>query len=175
MIRDEQIEGRLNEILSVLGILKNDLIRCQKIRDGQPSSFADRMWARSTFVLIEGLTYQMRQLALNLESSSPGLLTPSEIDKISEARSYLDTTDGIKLSIKILAKAVGVPIPCDFNTDVKWNGAMLQSLQVRHRITHPKKSNELNLTEDEAKVIGEAGSWFLDQWNLIIPPFVDQE
>lgn len=167
MIGDEQIKRRLNEVLSVLRILTDDVIQCQKVRVDQPSSFADRMWAHSTFVLIEGLTYQMRQLALDLDSLSPGLLTTSEKTKISEDSSFLDTADGIKWAIRTLAKAVGEPIPCNFNTDKEWKNVMLTSLEVRNRITHPKKSSELNLSEDEAKAIGTAGSWFFDQWNPI--------
>jgi hypothetical protein len=123
-----------------------------------------RAYVRAVFAFIEGIAYMMKIQALK---KCPECFNNAEIAILSEEvyalnnkneavskTLKLNTTQNIIFSFKSLAKSENI----EDKFDTSNNGWRLlnEALKIRHRLTHPKSVEALNVTIEEMRVMGEA-------------------
>lgn len=131
-----------------------------------------RNYIRGIFAFIEGTTYIFKQYALSQSASKPGFYTEGELSFLrDEARDPHDkkptpgrvkfarTDDNFKYGVNLLMR-IWVP---DYLIDTGGSGwqSFLKSLELRHRITHPKTLQGLTISDDEYKQAAAATEWVL--------------
>jgi len=135
-----------------------------------PSDYAERALFRAHFALIEGLFHQLREIALSrnetrlvLSSVEIGLLK-EESYRLNDkglpraSNSFEPFCPKLLFTMRCVAKTFGK----EFNPDCSLNGwsQMKIAVGVRNRVTHPKSSADLSLTEDDLSALREASNWW---------------
>jgi len=67
----------------------------------------------------------------------------------------------VAYTLKTYARQVG--FEKEVLSDNRWN-AFSESTRIRHRVTHPKFHNEIDITDDELRIIYSGWDW----WNNIL-------
>jgi hypothetical protein len=136
-------------------------------KEGQ---FWIRMFSRTFFALVEGVTYTMRQLSIQLYESGQLPLSRGELymllqkryrwekGKVIETDDFGSAMNGLHIAFSLFPRAFGV----DFSLDTKDHryNSFQQALQIRHAITHPKSPRDLELSSEAILHIRDAGKWF---------------
>lgn len=148
-----------------------DLLSSDKeILDGIKSEylyFRRRNYVKTVFSSIEGILFAMKRILLShsknlsdeeiIKLQEYKLVGPNEINLKKEIL-FLRTDENVKFVIrtyeKVKTNGVITNLKCD-----DWEG-FRKSIEIRNRITHPKHSKDLLVSEDEMKVIEEAHEWF---------------
>lgn len=132
-----------------------------------------RALVRTIFALVEAGTWSRKQIALlqhelgnvSFSEGEIALLKEEQYDldqsgAVKVQKKFLRLADNIKFGVKAYAKAAGIRyvLPTDNND---WQ-AFLNSIKVRNRITHPKKSTELIITDEELRELIQAFKFTLD-------------
>lgn len=169
MSRSEAVHN-LKETFS---ILESDVSEIKKIADGNTTAFHVRMSIRTYSALIEGLLYQMRQVALNSESESCKVFSVGERLILSEIEYRLNDKGELKekngfesqkpmilFTLKQFPKVHGATFSPD-TSNCGW-GYLGKFIQIRNRVTHPKSKEDLVLTHDEWKQANKGIDWFYD-------------
>jgi hypothetical protein len=125
-----------------------------------------RVLIRSIFASIEALSYFLRNLAVN--NKHPKDIAPEDRLIVSERAYDLDgngrivhrplklrTTASIRYSFAVFKRSYGTTFDLDV-TGAPWQ-AYLRAVKVRDRITHPKRLEDITISE--AELMDAAGSW----------------
>jgi hypothetical protein len=135
-----------------------------KISDNQQR----RSFVRSVFALVEGMTYASKQAILDEYGPK---LSPAEIALITEESFDLDDGGTSKTRPLFLPLAKNVRFMFDLlirfweiPLEIKvggpgWQG-FLAAIQVRNRLTHPKRSSDLTVSDADLKNVHIAYRWF---------------
>ncbi len=161
----------IHELVSLERTLKGDVKAYEKLVFSKATSqTACRAYVRAVFALIEGGIFGLRQLALNFGKQS-NTLTPAEFGllqekgydvnekgQVVESTKHIRFVNNIKFVFTTHARVYGVT----FKLDVQDPGshALVEALKVRHRITHPKKADELSISAQELKLAKEAAEFY---------------
>jgi hypothetical protein len=139
-----------------------------------------RLIVRSIFAFIEGVIFQLKQLALMAVAEKPGLLKPEEIAVAREEDYELDDSGKItmtKAKLRFRANfrfAFGLIIKAN-NVDPKympdfgsheWE-ILCKAIAIRDRITHPKTKSDLVISENEIRDTLRAYDWVYSQVFLV--------
>lgn len=132
-----------------------------------------RMAVRTIFSDIEGICFLMKVNALLLGQIKNIDFRREEIALINEesyylanngkvktGRAYLDSKSNFRFVFKILARAK----KSDFELDVsgiEWNNYQ-EAIKIRNRITHPKKLEDLIISEEDYEKAFKVYGWFRD-------------
>ncbi len=167
---------------SIFDTLYNDIDKClvhtlllaEHISDDD-KQFWRRVYIRSLFAFIEGVVYNMKQVALEALEDCKANLTNGEEAILQEKNYNLDDTGAIKpidtrLSIRrnikfaftILAKSSGQYYSLDIG-DARWD-AFLKTLKARDRLMHPKQENDLVITDAEFALASKTQNWFIENF-----------
>jgi hypothetical protein len=165
---EEALKAEVTDLMETIGVEgpKGEL----RIYPAQVPRTKARMLIRSLFATIEGVVYCMKQIAV-AANRSDGPLTLDELLICKEIAFGLKANgevDGssmrpkfepnLKFAFAVLAKAFHQAFELDTN-GVGWN-RLVQSVKVRNRLAHPKRSSDLELTDDELRHAIEAYQWF---------------
>ena len=161
------------ELKDTYAVLGDDLESSMKLDASSHSEgFICRTYIRSFFALIEGMTAQIKKLALQVHQQQP-IFEPFEISLLVEEDAFLTNKgeprskkaklrfiDNFQFAIWSLNRALNLNIAVPKESG--WN-EMLQAIKIRDRITHPKNTVCLVISESEMKnTIGPAHAWFRD-------------
>ncbi|MFW6184050.1 MAG: hypothetical protein ACOC8X_09655, partial [Chloroflexota bacterium] len=152
-------------------ILSQDLDEIVAYGKSNPSPFAHRTLVRTHFALIEGLSYQMRQVTLASLEKHEGLLTPEEICLLREEKYEADSNGSVKARTQNLRPLPGLlfSIECylknhgaTFKPDTSVHGweCMKKLVKIRNNLTHPKSSADLQLSEEDLMHVAKAAGWW---------------
>jgi hypothetical protein len=135
------------------------------------SSVERRLFVRSVFSFIEAAVFRIKTGALFWDTSK---LLPYEIALINEEdyelddrgriktrRAHLRFSGNFRFAFAVAAKAAGVTCQLEVGGD-GWR-ALRDSVKVRDRLMHPKRSADLAVTDAEARNAMEAFRWVMDQ------------
>ena len=136
-------------------------------REGQ---FWIRMFNRSLFALVEGVTYTMQQLAIRLHELGQLRLSLGELyillqkryrwDKgqVRESDNFNSAIDNLHIAFSFFPRAFGI----DFSLDTQDHryASFRQAMKIRDAITHPKSLRDLELSSAAISQISDAGKWF---------------
>ncbi|MHB1077722.1 MAG: hypothetical protein ACYCZG_17105 [Thiobacillus sp.] len=140
--------------------------------DFYSEAFIKRTYIRSFFAMIEGVIFQLKQIALQANSEAK-IFTDNEIQKLLEQEKYL-TEDGVvkdrkiktklltNLEFAILSVVKVLNLNYKIDKDSGWEQLGL-AIKIRDRITHPKTTKSLLIDSDDMEILGRANSWFRDE------------
>jgi hypothetical protein len=165
------MKDQMDSLLSIVQPLHEDVVRCTTMLDEEDSAFWRRALVRALFAELEGATHCMKQVAfISRFRSDANFSIPDkivlleqayELDEKGEAKAQsvkIKLTHNIRFAFKAFARA-----GCA-SYDLKVDGVGWQSLKkgikIRDRLTHPKKVEDLNVSDQELEIILEALSWF---------------
>lgn len=174
---------KLNEME---GILTQDVVTCAKLTEGEDKTeSAARSFVRSVFAMIEGCVFNLKQSALTLSKHGRGAFTQAELAMLEEV-SY-DLTDkgetkqqpkfirlpqNVKFAFTCAARAFQVEFTLVVD-DTGWS-TFKQAQVIRNRITHPKSTNDLKLSDEEIQTVADAGTWFLKNQRALVEKLVER-
>jgi hypothetical protein len=135
-------------------------------------SFIKRTYTRSFFSMIEGVTFQLKRIALQANKKTnvfeafeillleerTGHLASNGIAKDRNAKLQLLTN--LQFAIRSVAKALNLKF--EINKGSGWT-ALCAAVKVRDRITHPKTTESLLISDDDMQILGQANAWFRDE------------
>jgi len=125
-----------------------------------------RIFIRSLFAYIEGTCYRLKQDVKLFKKPSPqedSIISEKryvldEKGSIKERDLYLRPEENIRFAFRIYAECFGLGFK--LKTDGNgWNDYK-HALKIRNRITHPKKNNDLKISDKEWEWIKNARTWF---------------
>lgn len=167
----------LDEMLEVSGVLRQDIESLvAAYRHDWSSQPLRRMFVRAYWSMIEGEVFCTKQFALRACELGDKSLSAEEHVFLSESRvivdeegaaslkhAHIDTLSNLKQTLKIAASKFDLDWVPNFSTQ-GWAKLAL-SLELRHRITHPKVAAELVVSESELDIHKDAFAWFLEAFN----------
>src|SRR5688572_30645255 len=163
---------KLGDIKAPMIKLLDDAEAAETYLDQADSQFARRAYIRSIFASLEGIVWLLKQVCLKVPNiSGPRRLDPVEYallqdlsydlknnGEISVQTKFLRLSDNVRFTFRVFNRLFKA------NVDLGVSGAswpaFLRALDVRHRITHPKKVEELDITDEEIKLCREVSGWF---------------
>lgn len=158
-------------------MLREDIQRLlNKFADDWDDQTLRRLLVRSCWAYIEAVVYGLRQVTLaactlgsvDISARTRSFLSETTIvvNSSGEARIELvrtGTLKNIKLTLKLAAKHFDVEWRPNFGNE-GWN-QLRQSLELRHRLTHPKSARSLVVENDETESHRDAFLWFSRGFN----------
>jgi hypothetical protein len=159
-------------------ILESDVKEIQKVANGNTTGFHVRMSIRTYSALIEGLLYQMRQVALNSEGMDHKVYSEGERLLLSELEYRLNDKGELKernvsesqkpmilFTLKQFPKVHGATFSPN-TSDSGWD-SLGKFIKIRNRVTHPKSKEDLVLTQDEWREVNKGIDWFYDTIKIL--------
>jgi hypothetical protein len=171
--------------IPLLRPLFDDVVECEELLDRSDSQFGRRALVRAAFAFNEGYVYWLKEQvaqwllgkgwrAKNIEITKLLLLSdeiyrPNRQGKIESEPSRIPFLNFCAFVLRTGAECWDFD-PAPFFSDNGWKEMQI-ALGVRHRITHPKKPEDLEITEEELYSISEGQRWLfnclVDILNLI--------
>jgi hypothetical protein len=142
--------------------------------DQYPEAFIKRTYTRSFFSMVEGVTYQMKQISLEANKEANVLNTYEvsflrelvgqldEKGKASEKKLKLQLLPNLQFALRSISKVLAVDFEVDKGKKGGWD-ALRHAVDIRDRITHPKKIDSLLINDQEMLLLGQANAWFRDE------------
>ena len=128
-----------------------------------PQEYTRRALVRTMFAMVDGIVSAMKQQVLLLEQRHWLELQPKEREKLCETY-HSSVADNIKFTFRIYARSWKTLFefdpPLDRNSE--WTN-FLETVEIRHRLMHPKAEEDLHVTDDEVAQVRRASEWFLQQ------------
>ena len=160
----------VTDLKAAFSTLMADLNHAADSAQKDDSQYARRVYVRSAFALIEGVSYAFRQVTLAslketgvLSIAETALLSESRFDlnrkgKPKETEQFLRFPESLVFSLESYAKSHGAT----FEVDKSCRGwqFMQAATQVRNRVTHPKSPESLEVTDDDKRAVVEAVAWW---------------
>lgn len=137
-------------------------------------AFIKRTYTRSFFAMIEGVTFQLKKIALQANSEvNTNIFQDYEIDLLQEREGYLADNGiakvrearirllpNLQFAIRSVVKALNLDY--EINKGSGWEALRL-AIKIRDRITHPKTTKRLQISDADMEILGQANSWFRDE------------
>jgi hypothetical protein len=167
----------LDEMLEVSGVLRQNIENLvAAYRNDWSSQPLRRMFVRAYWSMIEGEVFCTKQFTLRACQLGDNSLSAEEHVFLSESRvivdeegaaslkhAHIDTLSNLNQTLKVAASKFDLDWAPNFSTQ-GWEKLDL-SLELRHRITHPKVAAELVVSESELDIHKDAFAWFLEAFN----------
>lgn len=128
--------------------------------------FRRRNFVKTVFSSIEGNLFAMNRILLEESNLTDGetiklqeyeFIGPTE-DKLRKKPYFLSMDENVKFVIRTFEKFNPKETSVDFNGD-DWNN-FKEAVKIRNRITHPKHSSDLLISENEIEIIRNSYHWF---------------
>jgi hypothetical protein len=162
--------------------LFDDIAEYEQLLDRSDTQFARRAFVRAAFAFNEGYLYWLKGALLNQvfgTAQRTGNIDVTKIALLSDKTYKVDANGRIKAEqnrmpflnycafiLRTAAECWGVDPEAIFS-DNGWND-MQAALRLRHRITHPKKPEDLEVTDAELRSVSEGHRWLFNCMLLII-------
>jgi hypothetical protein len=173
----------LSEINNFIDILGKDVtyifekerqLQCSDKMDEEQINILRRTYVRNSFAFVEGLTNILKKSALilyqgesiEIEASEQLLLQDLDFDlnergEVITKKAKISLSKNIKFAFRSYAKAANY----DFELDISnsgWN-CIINGAKIRDRLMHPKKSNDLVISDKDYNTVREGIKWFRNQ------------
>lgn len=166
MTRSEAV----SELKALWSVLATDLDEASAYGRSNNTKYAQRALVRAHFALIEGLSYALRQVTL-ASLYGTKLLSEDEVVLLREERPSIDDQgrtksnpqflkfpDNLLFSIRCYVKNHGAKFEPD-RSGSDWE-AMRKAVKIRDRVTHPKTTASLELSDVDLKTFVDAAAWW---------------
>ena len=175
---DEAIQAwaRIHALIRTL--LDDVMSAVDRVNAGAPQ-IVRRDLVRTMFAGVEGVTWALKQSALlqhrtgqvqfsAAEQSMLEELVPELDDKgrVIERSARLTFKRNLQFSFLAFAKSEGVEFPLATGEN-GWE-AFQQSLAIRDRLTHPKDVDELQVSDEDLRILDKAAVWWGGQVGALL-------
>ena len=125
-----------------------------------------RIVIRSSIATIEAMCYKFKQVTILICDLQKKPLKPIEREKLIEKKQdeegklrnyYLGTKENIKFALKIIYYAFDLPF--EIKEHEKWK-KLLDTIDIRHKLTHPKKKADLDISPQQYNDASIGFNWF---------------
>jgi hypothetical protein len=175
---------------SLFGTLHDDVIHSLMELKKTDTQFMRRTHIRALFAFIEGCIYMIKQEAfIHQKYKREPNLTPEEMillnketpfleknGKVKKRPNYVDLLSNVRFTIECYKKTSNLNYELDVSGK-SWQ-SFRNSLKVRDRITHPKNSSDMEISDNELKESFLTFSWFrqivLDLFKLKVEKLKEQ-
>ncbi len=154
-----------------LAALSEDLDRCRKYLDAEDNQFWRRTLFRTTFAMMEAMNNTLREKAL--EAACGGGKTSFNATRIGFLGEYtfrIDETGRLKeeflrlpflnyTAFLLRSLAEESNVQATFFSKHGWDD-LRKSVQVRHRLTHPKTDTDMTISNEEIEKLNSAVEWY---------------
>lgn len=163
--------GLLFEYIALTNVLDRDVVASRSALVEHDTQFNRRQFVRTVVADIEGTVGSMIRIALRMHHAGADPFTAGEYallhervlelrapDAVYEPAAKLTTKSNIRFAFSIFTRAVqsDYVLPAD---ESQWS-PLLRALDVRDRITLPKSAHDLDISDDELRIVHEADVWF---------------
>lgn len=176
----------LDDLLSANTILREDI---QSLMDAFDDNWNDqtfrRLIIRACWAHIEAVVFGLKKIVLTactlgsvtLSAKTQVFLSETQFTIDSRGHTKIgvvrpDTMRNVKLSLKLASQHFDVAWKPTFGT-AAWT-QLAESLELRHRITHPKSADALFITDTEAETHRDAFLWFAQGFNDFLGSLQDR-
>jgi hypothetical protein len=143
---------------------------------GLDPQFHRRLLVRVIFSTLEGYAFHLRKQAFEAGQTSKYAFSKGDLERLTERKEkpqpdgsikeqtfYLPSLSGLRFSIAIFARIMGVPEPPPPRP-----GDLEAAFAVRDRLTHPKNAASFAISSADAEVLARLGAWFstVAEWYL---------
>ena len=171
----DTISSEIKDFENRMKIVLHDVKRCTASVNRRPKNqFWRRALVRSLFALIEAHVYGMKRIAImncslyEIDFSQADLALLHEHKYVLKDNGEAVATDGnypqflpnLKFSFRAFSKAHG----SSFSLNTDGLSKLAELLGVRHKITHPKRAHELNISDSQLKLVEDVWKWFSAEW-----------
>lgn len=167
-------------------VLTQDMLECGRLlNDETPTDSAARSFVRTVFAMIEGTTFNLKEMALNLSTHGRGNFSKAELAMLEEVSydlgdkgeaitqtKFMKLPTNIRFAFDAAARAFGVTYKLEVG-DSGWS-MFKEALNIRNRITHPKKIDDLKMSEAEVQKVIDTGAWFMKCRRELFQQFVNR-
>ena len=157
----------LRDWQATTNVLLQDVVRAAEALDSTNGPSLRRNYVRAVFAAIEGSTYGMKRVVLQVWKQGYCKLKADELERLIETemvkggktkKRYLPFGDNIKFAFKTFAKAHSFSCPADFGVS-GWT-SLLEAAETRNRLMHAKSTDELNVSDLDLDEIQKASEWY---------------
>jgi hypothetical protein len=166
----EEQETAVRRTVRLITALHTDVKACRAAPDHN-TQLGRRQYARTVFAAVEGAIYVFKQLVLHevedrgLHLSSGEELFLEEVEyrlndrgEVERQRAKITFINNLKFSFRLFAQVHGLKLQLQTGGD-GWC-ALKESIKVRDRLAHPKRVEDLTVTDDEFRKLNKAYYWF---------------
>jgi len=134
---------------------------------------------RSLFAYVEGLTYAFKRYALALHEQREPIFSNAEIALLREVSydlsdkgealeqgKFLRFASNLRFAIRAFARISAYEAGPDF-LGQGWQ-ALRKGIQVRNRITHPKRPDDLTVSDIDLVAVSTGVRWFQEETGKIL-------
>jgi hypothetical protein len=153
-----------------LEVIEEDVDTAIEILDKVDTSYNRRVFVRNYYSFIEGMLHFFRHEVIAKANKEDGTLTNAELAVLKE-ETYTVTGNGriqtqtkhltfeqsFRLTVQYYFADVIDQVPVNYG-DGGWK-AMLDGLEIRNRVTHPKYTSELSISNKELDTVKKAKQW----------------
>lgn len=168
--RTDGEESAARRSVRLIVALDADVRACKEAPDHE-TQLGRRQFARTIFAAMEGGIYVFKQLALlevrelELSLSAGEELFLDEVEyklnehgELKSHRAKIRFIQNLKFAFRTFAKIHGLHLT--LQTDGDGWCALMESIKVRDRLTHPKQIDDLTVTDREFERLEKAYNWF---------------
>ena len=156
-------------------ILFGDVLHAADEVDRSSGACVRRSYVRSVFAAIDGSTYGMKRVALQvwthrqprLDADDLELLIETNFDQQGKGKKrFLPFGKSIKIAFDVFAKVVGSVSSVDYG--VKGWTDLLGAADIRHRLMHPKSRADLEVSDSDLDTIRAGADWYFKTRNRLV-------
>lgn len=172
-----------NEYRSIDVTLQADLDEVEQLLNENDNQIWRRTFCRTFFAYLEGQVYLLKQIFLFYDWWTVDVETEYKIRNKKQTKNkdgtpkIIDTrlplVQNVKLIFKALATAAEIE-PIIFDDDEIWK-LLARAVNVRNRIVHPKNLEELNISDEEIRLIKYIGGWYLSNAANLLEKRVEKD
>ena len=179
---NQALQAALYELAEIMNILEQDV---KKLIESGKDDQADQTWRRSAyravFSWIEGVVYQMKQVAVCTQGGFyQARFSRAEIAFLQEESYYLDDKGRVKTkynnfseidkNLRFAYAKLIEGLQLSINLEVGGQGweAFKEAKKIRNNLTHPKNSSELLVTDENMQVLSDTIQWFGTQISNLV-------
>lgn len=136
-----------------------------------------RAYVRSVFAMIEGLIYSLKQLLVHdvkflgrlsedeLEALKEVAIEITDAGKIKKRSTHTSFIGNVKFTLNTFCKHTKTDLFVDYN-NVGWQ-CLKDGVVFRNRLSHPKETNDLEVSDKEIEICRVASEWFIHNITII--------
>lgn len=182
---NQVLKGKISELSQLFYLLKQDVI---ELHEFGKKNETDQAWRRSlyraVFSWIEGVVYQIKQVAIYTQGGFyQAGFSPEDLIFLKEESYFLKENGKVKtrynnfseidknLRFAFLKIVEGFNISTKL--EVEGNGweQFKKAVKIRNQLTHPKSLEDLTVTDEQMIILIDTASWFDTQISKLIKDF----
>ena len=168
--------------MRLMATLWLDTAQAERTLQSADSQYARRQYVRTVFAMIEGMVFATKQLATGvpgetMEPAETAMLRGVAYDLDEKGKAVTKTARlalerEVRFALRMYAKSVGL----QYELDVSGRGwqALTGAKLVRDRLMHPKRAEDLDVSNAELETAKEAALWFRQEHSDLQEAMIDQ-